>query len=68
MEGSRVRLPAVLARVVRSFAGSRVERELLAQAFTLVRPVTRAGELIRQVPPRGVRTRSRRLSSDEKGA
>lgn len=68
MEGSRVRVPAVLARVVRSFAGSRVERELLAQAFALVRPLARAGELTRQVAPRVVRNRPRRLPSNEKGA
>jgi hypothetical protein len=39
MDGVSGQVPAVLAQVVRSFAGSRVERELLAQAFALIRPV-----------------------------
>ena len=35
MEGTRMKAPARLAVVVRSFLGSRLERELLTQAFTL---------------------------------
>lgn len=36
MEGTQARAPALLARVERSFAGSRVSRELLSRAFALV--------------------------------
>jgi len=35
MEGTRVKTPARLAVVVRSFLGSRLERELLTQVFGL---------------------------------
>ena len=35
MEGRQLRVPASLACVVRSFLGSRLERELLARAFAL---------------------------------
>ena len=35
MEGTRVKMPAQLAVIVRSFLATRLERELLAQAFEL---------------------------------
>lgn len=68
MEGRRERVPAVLARVVRSFAGSRLERELLAQAFALVRPVAPARELTGPVPGSEVREPSPHGTSTRKGA
>lgn len=35
MDGTKVQAPALLAAVVRNFLGSRLEGELLAQAFGL---------------------------------
>jgi hypothetical protein len=35
MEGRQLRVPASVACVVRTFLGSRLERELLARAFAL---------------------------------
>ena len=67
MEGSRVCVPAVLARVVRSFAGSRLERELLAQAFALIRPARRA-RVSGPVPGAARPEQSPRGISDRKGA
>lgn len=36
MEGTQARVPALLARVERSFSGSRLERELLSRVFSLL--------------------------------
>jgi hypothetical protein len=46
MDGKPVQAPALLAGVVRNFLGSRLERELLAQAFALAwgEPVTMEDE------------------------
>lgn len=51
MEVRQVHAPALLAAVVRNFLGSRLERELLAQAFALAwrEPVTMEGERERAV-------------------
>jgi hypothetical protein len=67
MEGTSVRVPAVLARVVRSFAGSRLERELLAQAFALIGPVPKAHEAAGSVAAGTVRDRSPLSASNRKG-
>jgi hypothetical protein len=52
MEGRRVKAPARLAVVVRSFLGSRLERELLTQAFALASrgPSTLRGEAQEEEP------------------
>ena len=46
MDGKQVQTPALLAAVVRNFLGSRLERELLSQAFDLAwrEPVAKQGE------------------------
>jgi hypothetical protein len=52
MEGTRLKTPARLAVVVRSFLGSRLEGELLAQAFALASqgPATIGGEAQQDEP------------------
>jgi hypothetical protein len=53
MEGTRMKVPAQLAAVVRSFLASRLERELLAQAFELAsRGPATIGRQAQQEEPR----------------
>ena len=67
MEGTSVHVPAVLARVERSFAGSRLERELLAQAFALIRPVPPARQAARPIAAGAVRETTPPLAFRRKG-